>query len=135
VRRIDTPARLGGDEFIVLLPETDREGARVVADKIRQGVAAAGLGERGERIPLAVSIGLGEWMPGRSLDDVMAAADDAMYDVKRLVRRRPNGRTALEAIGPGRPPSAADRVAPLADPAAGLAEPIAAGAGRSFDAD
>ena len=111
VRRIDTPARLGGDEFIVLLPETDRDGARVVADKIRQGVAAAGLGERGERIPLAVSIGLGEWTPGRSLDDVMAAADDAMYDVKRRVRRRPNGRTALEAIGPGRPPSAADRAA------------------------
>ena len=127
VRRIDTPARLGGDEFIVLLPETDREGARVVADKIRQGVAAAGLGERGDRIPLAVSIGLGEWTPGRSLDDVMAAADDAMYDVKRLVRRRPNGRTALEAIGPGRPPSAADRAAPPADPAAALAAPIATG--------
>ncbi len=135
VRRIDTPARLGGDEFIVLLPETDRDGARVVADKIRQGVAAAGLGERGERIPLAVSIGLGEWTPGRSLDDVMAAADDAMYDVKRLVRRRPNGRTALEAIGPGRPPSAADRAAPPADPAAALAAPIATGARRSFDAD
>lgn len=135
VRRIDTPARLGGDEFIVLLPETDREGARVVADKIRQGVAAVGLGERGERIPLAVSIGLGEWTPGRSLDDVMAAADDAMYDVKRLVRRRPNGRTALEATGPGRPPSAADRVAPDALPAAPFAEPVATGAGRSFDAD
>jgi len=121
VRRIDTAARLGGDEFVVLLPETDREGARVVADKIRQGVAAAGLGERGARIPMAVSIGLGEWAPGRSLDDVMAAADDAMYDVKRLARRRPNGRTALEAVGPGRPTSAAERADPAADP---VADPV-----------
>jgi len=113
VRRIDTPARLGGDEFVVLLPETDRDGARVVADKIRQGVAAAGLGERGERIPIAVSIGLGDWAPGRSIDDVMAAADDAMYDVKRHARRRPNGRTALEAVGPGRPATTAERAEAL----------------------
>lgn len=109
VRRIDTPARLGGDEFVVLLPETDREGASVVADKIRQGVAAAGLGERGERIPIAVSIGVGEWVPGRSLDDLMAAADHAMYDVKWQTRRRPNSRTALAAVGPGRSPIAAER--------------------------
>jgi len=108
VRRIDTPARLGGDEFVVLLPETDRDGASVVADKIRDGVAAAELGERDERIRIGVSIGLGEWKPGRSLDDIMAAADRAMYDVKRLARRRPNGRTALEAMGPGRPRTAAD---------------------------
>jgi len=119
VRRIDTPARLGGDEFVVLLPETDRDGARVVADKILAGVAAAALGERGEYIPIGVSIGLGEWVPGWSPDDIMAAADDAMYDVKRLARRRPNGRTALEAVGPGRPAIASER-----------AEPVSTGAGK-----
>ncbi len=101
VRRIDTAARLGGDEFVVLLPETDREGAGVVADKIREGVATLAIVEGGEEIPVAVSIGLGEWSRGRSLDDVIAAADDAMYDMKRLARRRPNGRTALP-VGPGR---------------------------------
>jgi diguanylate cyclase (GGDEF)-like protein len=103
VRRIDTPARLGGDEFVVLLPETDREGARVVADKIRQGVASARIGEHGEQISIGVSIGLGEWAPGRSLDDVMAAADEAMYSVKRYARRRENAATSLAAVGPGRP--------------------------------
>jgi len=113
VRRIDIPARIGGDEFVVLLPETDREGARVVADKISQGVAAASVGEMGERIPIGVSIGMGEWVPGRSLDDVMAAADDAMYDVKRLARRRPNGRMARQAVGPGRLTRAAERTEPV----------------------
>ncbi len=103
VRRIDTPARLGGDEFVVLLPETDRDGARVVADKIRQGVALVRVGEPGEAVPIGLSIGLGEWTPGRSVDDIMAAADEAMYDVKRQARRRPNGRTSMAAMGPGRP--------------------------------
>jgi len=108
VRRIDTPARLGGDEFVVLLPETDREGARVVADKIRQGVAAVAIADDGEPIRLGVSIGLGEWAPGRSLDEIMAAADDAMYDVKRFSRRGPGGgRVPLTAVGPGRVPAPA----------------------------
>ncbi len=103
VRRIDTPARLGGDEFVVLLPETDREGARVVADKIRLGVGAIPIEDRGERIGVAVSIGLGEWVPGRSVDDIMAAADEAMYSVKRQSRRRTGIPMGLAAVGPGRP--------------------------------
>jgi diguanylate cyclase (GGDEF)-like protein len=119
VRRIDTAARIGGDEFVVLLPETDREGAHVVADKIRQEVAAAELVDRGERIPIGVSIGLGEWAPGRSLDDVMAAADYAMYDTKRLARRRRDGHAAREAVGPGRTTIAAEPP-----------EQVATGAGR-----
>ncbi len=102
VRRIDTPARLGGDEFLVLLPETDPDGARVVADKIRLGVAAIRLGEPGEPIPIGVSVGIGEWAPGRSVDDIMVAADEAMYEAKRLHRRRPNGRGWLAPVGPGR---------------------------------
>jgi diguanylate cyclase (GGDEF)-like protein len=112
VRRIDTPARLGGDEFVVLLPETDREGARVVADKIRQGVAAARIGQDGEQISIGVSVGLGEWAPGRSLDDVMAAADEAMYSVKRYARRRENGAAGLAAVGPGLPEPARPEVTP-----------------------
>ena len=114
VRRIDTPARLGGDEFVVLLPETDREGARVVADKIRQGVAAARIGEQGEQVSIGVSIGLGEWAPGRSLDDVMAAADEAMYSVKRYARRRENGAAGLAAVGPGLPDPVRTEVTPAA---------------------
>ena len=43
IRRIDTGARFGGDEFIVLLPETDPTGGWVLAEKVRQGVASAGL--------------------------------------------------------------------------------------------
>ncbi len=105
IRRIDTPARLGGDEFVVLLPETDRDGARVVAEKILQGAEAVRITERDRRIPIGVSIGIGEWAPGRTLDDVMAEADDAMYHEKRRLRR--------VAMGPG-PDAAAPAIAALA---------------------
>ncbi|MET1231945.1 MAG: GGDEF domain-containing protein, partial [Candidatus Limnocylindrales bacterium] len=40
IRVIDTAARYGGDEFVVLLPETDAEGAFVVAEKLRRDVSA-----------------------------------------------------------------------------------------------
>ena len=120
VRRIDTPARIGGDEFIVLLPETDREGARVVADKIRQGVSAILIGERGEQIRVGVSIGLGEWSPGRSLDEVMAAADEAMYTVKRQEQRGRPVRAALAPVGPGQP-------GPVEQPAGNAGPPAARG--------
>jgi diguanylate cyclase (GGDEF)-like protein len=104
IRRIDTPARLGGDEFVVLLPETDRDGARVVAEKIRQGVAAVRVIERDRRVTIGVSVGVGEWAPGRTIDDVMAEADDAMYRDKR----RPRGPgsddgAGLTPVGPGWP--------------------------------
>jgi diguanylate cyclase (GGDEF)-like protein len=102
VRRIDTPARLGGDEFVVLLPETDRDGARVVAEKIRQGAATERVVERDRRVTIGVSVGIGEWAPGRTIDDVMAEADDAMYRDKRRVRRPGSaGGAELRPVGPG----------------------------------
>ena len=92
VRRIDTSARLGGDEFMVLLPETDPTGAFVVAEKIRQGVAAMLTVERGGPVPVSVSIGLVAWPDdGRSLDQLMDAVDEAMYAAKERGRNRIGG--------------------------------------------
>lgn len=92
IRRIDTAARLGGDEFVVLLPETDPSGALVVAEKIRQGTAAIVLRERETRIPVAVSIGLVAWPDdGRTVDELMAAVDAAMYLSKRQGKSRVAG--------------------------------------------
>ena len=84
VRRIDTPARLGGDEFVVLLPETDPTGAFVVAEKIRQGVAAMRTVERDGLVRVSVSIGLVAWPDdGTTVDQLMNAVDGAMYASKR----------------------------------------------------
>ena len=89
VRRIDTPARLGGDEFVVLLPETDPTGAFVVAEKIRQGVAAMRTVQRDGPVTASVSIGLVAWPDdGATLDQLMNAVDEAMYASKRRGKNR-----------------------------------------------
>jgi diguanylate cyclase (GGDEF)-like protein len=89
VRRIDTPSRLGGDEFVVLLPETDPTGAFVVAEKIRQGVAAMRTVERDRPLPVSVSIGLVAWPgDGATLDQLMNSVDGRMYTSKRRGKNR-----------------------------------------------
>jgi len=89
VRRIDTPARLGGDEYVVLLPETDPTGAFVVAEKIRQGVAAMHTLVRDGPLTVSVSIGLVAWPDdGATLDELMNAVDEAMYASKRQGKNR-----------------------------------------------
>jgi diguanylate cyclase (GGDEF)-like protein len=54
-RAADTAARYGGEGFAVLLPGADPDAARVVAERVRQAVAALDLSDR----PVTVSIGLG----------------------------------------------------------------------------
>ena len=90
VRKIDVAARYGGDEFVVLLPETDPTGGFVLAEKIRRDAAelvVAGLG-RGATL----SVGVVSFpRDGRSPDELLVSADQAMYTSKRLGRNRVMG--------------------------------------------
>jgi diguanylate cyclase (GGDEF)-like protein len=89
VRRIDTAARWGGDEFVVLLPETEPDGAYVLAEKIRSGVVELDIESGSQRIRTSLSIGLVAFpADGRTIDDLMIAADQAMYASKRRGRNR-----------------------------------------------
>jgi diguanylate cyclase (GGDEF)-like protein len=91
VREIDVVCRYGGEEFAVVLPETDAEGAFVVAEKVRESVAAHsfsdGQGNRGVRV--TVSIGLATF-PSAAADreELLRQADDALYQAKHLGRDR-----------------------------------------------
>ncbi len=89
-RRIDTGARFGGDEFVVLLPETDSTGGWVLAEKIRQGVAAAGLDDAGVPVRTSVSVGLATYpQDGETVGVLLEHADAEMYGAKRASRARP----------------------------------------------
>jgi diguanylate cyclase (GGDEF)-like protein len=84
VRRIDTAARYGGDEFAVLLPETDPSGAFVLAEKIRQGVNGLAIDAAGPDSHPSISIGAVSFpADGRTADQLMISADEAMYVSKR----------------------------------------------------
>lgn len=97
VRKVDTLARFGGEEFCVILPQSDIKAAREVANKLCEAVRALKLRgvEKQELGHLSVSIGIavvsGE---NRELDqenavtDIIALADQALYEAKRLGRDR-----------------------------------------------
>ena len=100
IRRIDTGARFGGDEFVVLLPETDPTGGWVLAEKIRQGVAAAGVVTGQQAIATSVSVGLVSYPDeGASIDELLERADAAMYRSKRSGRDRVTGVPVMGADG------------------------------------
>ena len=96
LRLSDLAARYGGDEFAVILPDTDAAEAAVVGDRILEAFRDRPyIGEQRGPVPIAVSIGQASSPEdGRSPTDLIAAADRALYQVKRL--RGPEGLIALD---------------------------------------
>lgn len=84
-RDVDTAARYGGEEFVVLLPETDVKGATETAQRI-QGRLAQDEVVGGK---LTFSVGVAEFPEdGESPEELLAAADAALYQAKREGRNR-----------------------------------------------
>lgn len=86
----DITARYGGEEFVVLLPETDLEGARNVAEKIRKEVAKSPFLVAEHTLKVTVSIGVASESPNNT-DGKTAffdRADEALYQAKNSGRNR-----------------------------------------------
>lgn len=88
LRGQDIAARWGGEEFILLLPETDREGARHAAEAVRRAVAALLLGGGDTAIALTLSVGAARHAVGSNLEETIARADAALYRAKLEGRDR-----------------------------------------------
>jgi diguanylate cyclase (GGDEF)-like protein len=88
-RPTDLVARYGGEEFSVILAETDSEGARQIAERIRAQVEQLPLlGD--DQSPMTVSIGISTWTTASeiSLEQLLFAADKALYQAKERGRNR-----------------------------------------------
>ncbi|TNI87835.1 sensor domain-containing diguanylate cyclase [Aeromonas sobria] len=81
IREIDLLARWGGDEFMVLLPNTGREDALVVASKLQAWMAIDPICPHG---PTTMSFGLAEYQPDEQKESLMVRADRALYQAKQL---------------------------------------------------
>jgi two-component system, cell cycle response regulator len=85
VRDVDTVARYGGEEFVVILPETDEEGAVLAAERIRAAVRRRPFGDAGETpLEVTVSVGVAVFpVHGAASTSLLQRADQALYTAKR----------------------------------------------------
>jgi two-component system, cell cycle response regulator len=90
VRDVDTVARYGGEEVVVVLPETDADGAELAAERIRQAVRSRPFADAdgtGDPVRVTVSLGVAVHEPGSgSADALLRRADEALYAAKRAGR-------------------------------------------------
>ena len=97
LRRIDFPARVGGDEFAAILPGTDAQGARVIAERCRLAVTHKVL----PRGVAHISIGVAQHSPhAPGLGTLIAEADESLQQAKRLGRDRIGGPIGTAAATP-----------------------------------
>jgi diguanylate cyclase (GGDEF)-like protein len=95
-RQMDLAARYGGEEFLVVLSSSKIDGAFAYADRLRAAFAS----HAGNLHGLTISMGLATHTPGMAaVDDLLAAADQAMYVAKAGGRDRVHGSEPLAAIG------------------------------------
>jgi len=82
LRETDLVARYGGEEFAVILPETDKEGASIAAERVRKTVSEQTFGEVGAK--MTISLGVASYPDDACLRaDLIRQADEALYRAKR----------------------------------------------------
>jgi len=89
-RTEDTVARIGGEEFALLLPDTNRLGTAVLAERIRSAIEREQFITGDKIVPITVSIGIASFGvdPADSIDQLLGVADNRLYLAKNAGRNR-----------------------------------------------
>ncbi len=88
VREADCLGRWGGEEFIFMLPETSADGAWLVAENLRESIAANVFELTNEPASVSLTFGIAAHRQGETLDNCIARADTALYQGKDQGRNR-----------------------------------------------
>ena len=97
VRQYDFAARYGGEEFAILLPETDIAGARTMAQRLRRDLLKARIPVPGGELGVTASFGVSASGGLDGPEQMIAAADAALYDAKKRGKNRVASRRATAA--------------------------------------
>lgn len=83
MRDVDFVARWGGEEFLAVLPDTNEEGARLVAERIRRKIEALAIEAHGPApFRITVTLGVSTMAPGEDAEQAIVRADEALYQGK-----------------------------------------------------
>ena len=88
LRKYDVLARYGGEEFLTLLPETDVDGAKTVAERFRREVEKMTVVHGDKEIKVTITLGVAEFDNELGIDRSIQRADKALYDGKENGRNR-----------------------------------------------
>src|SRR5262249_7827992 len=90
VRVEDVFARYGGEEFAILCRGVELANAGILAERLRALVAAHGFEHEGNKLPVTISPGVAAYPEGdaKNSTELIAAADEALYEAKRTGRNR-----------------------------------------------
>ncbi|BBB27557.1 GGDEF domain-containing protein [Amphritea japonica] len=89
IRAHDFIGRYGGEEFLLLLPDTDLNGAKPIAERVRKSVESISFLSGGKRIPLTISLGVTTVFADDSdYDQAIKDADRALYQAKDAGRNQ-----------------------------------------------
>ncbi|WP_407443162.1 diguanylate cyclase [Fibrobacter sp.] len=88
LRKYDVLARYGGEEFLTLLPETDLEGALIVAERFREQVEAMTIEYGEHKIKVTITLGVAQYDYGLGADRSIQLADKALYEGKESGRNK-----------------------------------------------
>jgi diguanylate cyclase (GGDEF)-like protein len=83
IRQIDLAARYGGDEFCIILPNTSLDEAVLVSQRIVDTVGASPVSWQSVRVPLSISIGVGQYGADANPEDITSRSDRALYSAKQ----------------------------------------------------
>jgi diguanylate cyclase (GGDEF)-like protein len=88
-RKSDILARYAGDEFMIILPNTKKEDASVMAERLRTRIENSPLSVDGSLVVATVSVGVASYPEaGSTVDELVRAVDAAMYKAKRQGKNR-----------------------------------------------
>jgi len=87
VRGSDSVVRYGGDEFLVILADAPLEGAAIALNRVEKSVDEWNKSGQLPGFELSLSIGVSQWTPGQTLDQVLTEADQRMYSMKDARKR------------------------------------------------
>ena len=87
VREVDMISRYGGEEFCIVLPETTKDLAVTVAERLRRSIEATRVKAFDEDISITVSVGVATYpVDGKNVETLIEKADTALYMAKRKGR-------------------------------------------------